>query len=363
MKTIYIFIAALMLSSAAQSQSDIAGIWKLSALKILTLNTDKTFSLKKGAYTHIGEYIVQNNSNSSSLVMQFDTKTIDYEIVYSDATTLQLRDDINNKIINATLLKPLNTIYKNEITESTTVKDEFSESYHNSNSTTSIDSDSKLLVSIYFGGRLSELGHEELVDTTIELTASEMEIEYSQVAGFAGGIKIGYQILDDVLYAGSGFGIASNGFNIKQSLITKNPVYQYDSEITQSAKYTMYGMQIPLWISASPLENKRLSIELGGFLGIPLKQTSKTEFENSEMYTVNGSINDELSSINQDPYVKEYPNIVQNVTLGYSFEIQYFLTKRVGLGFKYQSNQDYMTYDSKKITNRSLGLNLQLRLF
>jgi hypothetical protein len=364
MKTIYTLAAFLLLSITAYSQSNIVGIWKLSPLKILTLQSDESFTLKKGAFTHTGSYYVENTATNPILVMEFESKRLDYEIIFSDEKNLQLRDIINDKILNARLIESIKSIDKIKPEDSPSLESKSEIAYESKKlyKTPTSRNGSKVRVSFYGGGRLNSLNHEELQDTAMALSDAEMHVQYKRLAGFNAGLKIGYRIIEG-LYAGSGIGISSNGFITNQSLKTNNPIYQYDSEITQSAKYTMYGLQIPAWVSIAPYGSEKVSLDVGGFLGIPLKQTSKVKFENSEEYVINGSYNDKLSNTNLEPYIIEYPDITESLTLGLSIELLYYPTSRIGIGLEYQSNYDYMTFDSKKISNSSIGINLNLRLF
>lgn len=341
---------------------DIQGNWKLSAVKILRLHADQSFHLTKGAYHHYGSYEVLDLEEKILLRLKFETVVIDYTILNSSSTKMELMDERNQDIITARKIKPKKELVQNTYSqEEVEDKKDFSKGKdpYYKNHYRNLYPDNQYFFSIHGGGGISFASGPSTMTQQVELGNVVEDFSASYILSYGAGFKFGYQMTDG-FYFGLGGTYVVSGFQANRKASTSDPEYQFDAESSQTAKYTYTSIEVPVWASYRVTDN--WMFEAGFLASIPIRCTSKAVFKGDNTVMVNGEI-DTRTSYTSDEYMTKYPDLLEKYALGGYAEVQRRLAKHLIFSLSYKYVKGYMEFDNELVSNNSIQANLILQLF
>lgn len=188
------------------------------------------------------------------------------------------------------------------------------------------------------------VAHEDIVGTGFTP-------EEKPIFGFIGGIELGYDITNRIGIA-AGFEIENNGAKYKGSMTSHGEVINYNAEI----KYTTLDM--PLLLCVSVIERPvRLSIEVGGFVSVPINK-AKLSYPG----LVESSTSMEIEGINYGIvggtalYIPlGFGDIIAN--LRYKHELDSF---KLRFDTDLDGNSELFKFCSKRVISLTLGYSLSI---
>lgn len=342
------------------SQSALQGDWQLSTVKLLRLNADNSFHLTKGAFHHYGTYESYSKSNTTILKLNFETVSIDYEILSLSDDKLELKDLRNSEMITAKRKKTVTSTSKELVKSEERVTTSFpKENPFIQNHYRNLYPDNQYYFSLGGNGGLSWASGTSLASYQEGIGNVTEEFSVSPTYSYGAGFKFGYQF-GDGFYLGTGGSYQYTGFRANRKASTSDPEYQFDAESSQTARYTYSSIDVPLWLSYRFAD--KWMLELGALISIPLRNTSKAVFNGENTVYVNGEI-DARTSYTSDEYTQQYPNILEDYAFGGYGEIQRRLAKHLIFSISYKHIKDFMQFDTSPISNNSIQANLILQLF
>jgi len=358
MKKILILLI-LSLPVFCLAQTNVQGYWKLSTVKLLRLQPDQTFHLTKGAYHYYGNYAVITKNDNSYLRLDFETETLDYEILSLSDSEMVLFDEAKQNRISARRVGEPDPIPEKEVEVVKAAADRYQENAIYKNHYTNIYPDNQYYFSMGIGGGLSFASGPSTESSMEEFGSVVEDFSTSPIISYSAGFRIGYQ-LSDGLYFGSGGTYTHSGFYANRTASTSDLEYQFDASSTQKAKYTYSSIELPLWFNYRATD--RWMIELGALVSLPIPSTSKAFFTGENEVLVNGEI-DERTSYTANEYTIEYPDLLDDYAYGGYAEIQRRLTKHLIFSLSYKYIEEYMVFDKSLITNNMFHANLSIQLF
>ena len=360
MLTIFCFI---VLTQTSYAQLDITGEWHLAPLKKVIFKEDLSFELKKGVHIYKGHYNVKEDNDAVILDMHFVKQTISYTLIKKSKTEIDFIENETSKVLHGkkTVIQDEETFpigSNNQTHSSPNVNSNKIEL--NTNIDTDKTHDNQFLFSLNIGGRINQPSAAfSVFDTTYINGNITSKTSNSPGLHYNGGLKIGYKLNKD-FYLGSGAQYTFYNYNAKQTITLNDPIYQYDSESTQSAKYSLNLIEVPLWINFKT--ESGLRFETGGQVIFPFKNKSSAVFNSSTQTYVNGQIDTDNSFTNQE-YKRDFPDLVENISYGAYFEVQKHFSKTFGVSLGYRYTKNYTFFDSQPVTNHSFTLNFIIQLF
>ena len=346
-----------MSSSFAQNISNLAGIWKISPVKILTLNNDQSFSYKKGAKLLEGTYEIQNDDNQSILVMQFKTETIEYVIEDVTKFNFKLTEIKSGRVLNAKLIESFAEDKVENYGDSPKENINRPESidYEAYDSQTSIDDDYPSSIFTFFGGAsFSSARHPNLNESNFTFAGVNNKTEYRSSISYQAGLNISMRIVDG-LYVGTGIEASKIGF-IEYIELSENTTSDAGQILAFSkSKYSVIGLHIPLYVNIMAYKGIRINGKV--FASKFLNNTSKS-FINVEGNNTGNETNEKFIFYEDEGSVN-HPNIVSSLSYGFGLELQYYFTNTVGIGFTYSVYKNYLELDQRDIDNQTIGVNFK----
>jgi len=344
----------------SQTTTQVAGIWKLSPIKILTLNTDQTFSYKKGANKFYGTYEITNTNGNKELVMHFENESITYTIEEYANDKLNLTELKGGKALTAKLMESFFVPEIEEIQEENVQEEIVEEIQQESHSIdeyeeVTYEDYSSVIFNIHAGASLTKASHQNLSTLDFSFGGSKNRTEYRSTFGYQAGINLGYKIIDR-FYIGAGIEASKIGF-IKYIEVTNDPeVDQNDALVYSEAKYSVIGIHLPLTLEVMAYKSFRIKGKV--FASKYLNTTSQASV-NVEASYFNTETQENINFLSEQEVVK-LPKEPSSLSFGYGLEVQYFLTKTIGLGASYTIYNEYLEHDQRDINNTAMGLNLLL---
>ncbi|MGK0315862.1 MAG: hypothetical protein ACI86M_002094 [Saprospiraceae bacterium] len=356
------FIILSMSITFAQDINSLAGIWKISPVKILTLNIDQSFSYKKGAKLFEGTYEIKKDGDQSLLIMHFTTEVMEYVIEDVTKQNFKLIDIKNGRELNAKLIESFTenkvaqyeerldeNVNSNESTEYVT------NDYQKTESPQSVDENYPSYIFTLFGGAsLSSAKHPNLSESNFTFAGVNNKTEYRSTLGFQTGLNLSFKIVDG-LYIGSGVEASKIGFIEYLELSDISSGVTDQTLVFLESKYSVIGIHIPLYIDIMAYKgirikgkffaSKFLSNTSKAYLNIEGNYTSSSTNENDTFYADEGSV--------------KHPDIVSSFSYGLGLELQYYFTNKLGISLSYSVYKNYIELNQRDIDNQTLGANIK----
>jgi hypothetical protein len=357
----------ILVSTITCAQDNLAGIWKISPVKILTLNIDHSFSYKKGAKLYEGTYEIKKVSNQSMLIMHFDTEVMEYVIEDVTKQNFKLTDVKNGRELNAKLIE---SFIKDKVTlndeqlEEEGLEEDLNITQSVENNTTdyqatesSLSDDESypsFLFTVFGGASLSSAKHSNLTNSNFTFAGVNNKTEYRSTLGFQAGLNFSFKIVDG-LYLGSGIEASKIGFieYLELSDIANEDIDQ--TLVFLKSEYSVIGLHIPLYLDIMAYKGIRIKGKV--FASKFLKNTSKANIK-LEGNSTNGTTNENDIFYTDEGSIK-YPDIVSSFSYGLGLELQYYFTKKMGIGLTYSVYKNYTEFNQRDIDNQTIGANLK----